>query len=116
MAFAVEKGKIAANKGERHPIIDLHEIEPGLVAPISETIVTDILVEFAGDLSKASAEVLRLAQVDPTKLGQVIYVGGSSMMNLVTETMKSAYPDAQHSFTEVFTAVTDGLAIAAGRS
>ena len=45
----------------------------------------------------------------------MIYVGRSSLLKLVSDTMKAQFPAAEHSFTEVFTAVTDVLAIASGR-
>ena len=35
-------------------------------------------------------------------------------MSLVSQTMRELFPQAAHSFSEVFTAVADGLAIAAG--
>jgi len=46
---------------------------------------------------------------------RVIYVGGSSLMAMVSDAMGEQFPDARHSFANVFTAVTDGLAIAAER-
>ncbi len=42
-------------------------------------------------------------------------MGGTSFLTLVSDTMKAQFLEAEHSFTEVFTAVTDGLAIASGR-
>ena len=36
-------------------------------------------------------------------------------MSIVTETMKAQFPDAQHSFTEAFSAVADGLASPLGK-
>jgi hypothetical chaperone protein len=43
----------------------------------------------------------------------VVYVGGSSLMTMVSQTMKERFPQAAHSFSNVFTAVADGLAITA---
>ena len=60
-------------------------------------------------------ETLRLAGLNPDRVQRVIYVGGSSLMSMVSDTMKTQFHGAQHSFTEVFTAVADGLAIASAR-
>ena len=48
------------------------------------------------------------------RIDEVIYVGGSSLMSMVTDTMEQVFPNARHSFSEVFTAVADGLALSAG--
>ncbi len=116
LAFAVERGKIAANTGEEHPEIALGLIERGLSCPLLPEAVTRILAPYAAQLAKGVAETLHLANVDAAQVDRVIYVGGSSMMSMVSDTMKSAFPDAQHSMSNVFTAVTDGLAIASARA
>ena len=56
-----------------------------------------------------------MAGIDAREVGQVIYVGGSSLMAMVSAAMRAEFPAARHSFSEVFTAVADGLAIAAAR-
>lgn len=111
IAFAVETGKIAANAGTGQ--IDLGEIERALCVEISKSDLTQSLAPFGQDLRACAAETLAHAGVDPARVDRVIYVGGSSLMTLVSETMKDLLPQANHSFSEVFTAVTDGLALAA---
>jgi hypothetical chaperone protein len=115
LAFAVERGKIAANGGADDPQITLNAIERGLVAPLSPDALTASLARHAEMLTEGAAETLRVAGIDAGQVGQVIYVGGSSLMSMVSDTMRVQFPDAHHSFSEVFTAVTDGLAIAANR-
>ena len=78
-------------------------------------VLAEILAPYAQMLRAGAQETLQIAGLDKTRVGRVIYVGGSSLMSMVSDTMKTGFPDAQHSFTEVFTAVTDGLAIASGR-
>jgi hypothetical chaperone protein len=56
---------------------------------------------------------LRIAGLDVARVEKVIYVGGSSLMSMVSQAMKAQFPRAVHSFSEVFTAVADGLAMAA---
>ena len=51
--------------------------------------------------------------LDVARVEKVIYVGGSSLMSMVSQAMKAQFPRAVHSFSEVFTAVADGLAMAA---
>lgn len=54
-----------------------------------------------------------MAGLDAAQVETVIYVGGSSLMAMVSRAMHGMFPTAQHQTREVFTAVADGLAIAA---
>lgn len=115
LAFAVERGKIAANNGAEQARIELNLLEKGLSAPLSADALADSLGQFSHMLRDGAEEVLRLTDLKADAVGQVVYVGGSSLMSMVSDTMKQKFPNAQHVFSEVFTVVTDGLAIAAGR-
>ncbi|MFN4100330.1 MAG: Hsp70 family protein [Pararhodobacter sp.] len=115
LAFAVERGKIAANGGAAQPRILLEQIESGLFAPLPATALAACLGRHAEALAEGARETLRIAGIDGGRVQQVVYVGGSSLMSLVSDTMRVQFPQADHSFGNVFTAVTDGLAIAAGR-
>ncbi|MES2814801.1 MAG: Hsp70 family protein [Pseudomonadota bacterium] len=114
MSFAVERGKIAANGGAERAAILLDQIEPGLAVPLSAEALGASLVQHADALAEGARETLRIAGMDVTRVEKVVYVGGSSLMSMVSQTMKEQFPQAAHSFSEVFTAVADGLAIAAG--
>ncbi|MBU2957868.1 Hsp70 family protein [Paracoccus sp. 1_MG-2023] len=113
LAFAVERGKIAVNTGSDDPNILLDQIERGFAIPLSVDAVADSLSRHAEALSDGADETLRLAGIDRDQVGKVVYVGGSSLMGMVSDTMRRNFPAARHSFAEVFTAVADGLAIAA---
>ncbi|MFN3524943.1 MAG: Hsp70 family protein [Paracoccus sp. (in: a-proteobacteria)] len=115
LAFAVERGKIAANGGEAQPRILLDQIERDLSAPLPTEALTECLARFADALSEGARETVQAAGIDASRVQQVVYVGGSSLMSMVSDSMRSQFPAARHSFSNVFTAVTDGLAIAAGR-
>ncbi len=115
IAFAVEAGKIAANKGTGPARIDLNPIEPDLFAALSPDDLVASLERFGDALKAGARETCTSAGLAPYRVSRVIYVGGSSLMSLVPNAMKALFPSARHSFSEVFTAVTDGLAIAAGR-
>ncbi len=113
MSFAVERGKIAANGGAERAFILLDQIEPGLSVPLSAEALTESLARHADALAEGARETLRIAGLEVSCVEKVVYVGGSSLMSMVSETMKEQFPKAVHSFSEVFTAVADGLAIAA---
>ncbi|WP_316015332.1 Hsp70 family protein [Roseobacter sp. HKCCA0434] len=111
IAFAVERGKIAAN-GNQATGIDLAVIEPGLEAPLDAAGLDATLGGFADDLSAAIAETLAFATVDAAEIGTVVLVGGSSLMGLVEHVARSACPGATLARAQAFTAVVDGLALA----
>jgi len=115
VAFAVEQGKIAASAGGAHPVISLGQIEPGLSVALTVSALAQILADQAQKLRVGAQETVYLADLRPDQIARVIYVGGSSLMPMVQNTMRAQFPDAVHSFTEVFTAVADGLAIASAR-
>lgn len=114
LAFAVERGKIAANSGEATRI-ELGLIEKGLAAPADPQTLREVLMPFAMQLRTGAEATLALADQPPEAVDRIIYVGGSSLMAMVSETMRSRFPQAQHQFSNVFTAVADGLARAASR-
>lgn len=113
MSFAVERGKIAANGGGEVANILLDKIETGLAIPLSAEALAASLAQHADALAKGARETLRMAGLDVASVDRVIYVGGSSLMSMVSQTMQAQFPQAVHAFNDVFTAVADGLAIAA---
>ncbi len=115
LAFAVERGKIAANIGGEQSRIALDRIEQRLYCTLPAEVLAQILASHAQKLRAGAQETVQLAALETASVKRVIYVGGSSLMSMVSETMKTIFPDARHSFTEVFTAVADGLAIASER-
>jgi hypothetical chaperone protein len=110
LAFDVERGKIAANNGDTNAKISLSEIERGLEQPVSGEILTALLSDHAKQLHIAAEDTLAMAKCTPADIDRVIYVGGSSLLSVVSGTMKTVLPEAEHTFAEVFTAVADGLA------
>ncbi|MBO9472754.1 Hsp70 family protein [Shimia sp. R10_1] len=110
LAFDVERGKIAANNGDTDAQISLSEIERGLSQPVDAATLTTILTDHAAQLHKAAEDTLAMANCTTADIDRVIYVGGSSLLTVVSGTMKTVLPNAEHTFAEVFTAVADGLA------
>ena len=116
LAFAVEKGKIAANAGERAVSIDMGYIEPGLAAPINAASLNAALANFRDRLRETIYATLSLAGTRPDQIGSVILVGGSSLMNMVAAEAQATCPMARQHRSEAFTAVVDGLALATGET
>lgn len=113
LAFSVEHGKIEANHPQSAGRIALDEIEKGLFAPVTPDSLEAALMPFRAALHEAASVTLQRAGVPAGAIEDVILVGGSSLMRLVTEEMQALFPGAQLRKAEAFTAVVDGLAIAA---
>lgn len=113
IAFAVEAGKVAASLQKTDPQIGLTLVEPGLQAALPPEALPLILADHAQKLHSAMQGILTETRTAPEDITQVIYVGGSSLLSVVQDTAKALFPDADHKVAEVFTAVADGLAIAA---
>ena len=115
LAFAVEDGKIAANS-DQSGVIGMGLIEPGLEAPIDGASMTAALDRFRDELSGAAAETLKLAGIGAEEVATIVLVGGSSLMNIVRSEMTTLCPNAELAFSEAFTAVVDGLALASAEA
>ncbi len=115
LAFAVEAGKIGANSGAAGTQIQMSFIERGLSAPISKGSMTAALQGQREKLRNALYQTFMEAGVMPTQISTIVLVGGSSLMSLVEEEAKAVCPGAALKRSEAFTAVVDGLAIAAAQ-
>ncbi len=111
LAFAVEDGKIGANS-DQSGVIVMDFIERGLAAPIDDVSMTAALDRFRGELRDAAAETLRRADIASGDVSTIVLVGGSSLMNIVRSEMAALCPGAELAFSDAFTAVVDGLALA----
>ena len=114
MGFAVEAGKIAASSGDAPSGIGLGFVEQGLEAGITTGSMNGALGEFRNQLSGAMYETLMQANVSPVQIDNAVLVGGSSLMRIVSDEVARVCPAATLQQSEAFTAVVDGLAIAAG--
>ena len=112
IAFAVERGKIAANKGVGARIV-LDPVEAGLSVPLEAEAVQSALSPYRAELRVATLETLERAGMGPEAVAKVVFVGGSSLMGMVAEVMREVFPAAALEYSDAFTAVVDGLAIAA---
>ncbi len=112
LAFAVEKGKIAANTGSAEARINMAMIEPGLGAPLSPADMAMALAQHEATLADAIGETLSRAGIAADEVQTVVLVGGSSLMGLVEGTAQRLCPKATLERGEAFTAIVDGLALA----
>ncbi|KJZ21118.1 Hsp70 family protein [Loktanella sp. S4079] len=116
IAFAVEAGKIHINKPDVNEAgIDLRVIERELWARFNKAQLGAILTDHAYEISTCATDTLRMADVSPDQIGKIVFVGGSSLLHVVENAMTTIFPHAALERAEAFTAVADGLAIAASR-
>ena len=115
LAFAVERGKIAANTGRNDGRIDMGFIEPRLMETVTQETLDAVLADNRALLRRAAIETLEIAGVERDKIGRVILVGGSSLMRFVSDEIRTLCPDAEILYSDAFTAVVDGLALATQR-
>ncbi|MCB2114960.1 MAG: Hsp70 family protein [Rhodobacteraceae bacterium] len=115
VAFAVEAAKIAANDGAAAGI-DLSLVERGLNPTLIADDLTRGLAFAAHRIGGAITETLTVAGLRPADVGRVIFVGGSSLLSVVEESVARLLPDAARERSDVFTAVVRGLGIASGEA
>lgn len=113
LALAVETGKIAANSQDTAAHIDLGVIEPDLQVDLTSRDLNHILAANRTDIGLAASQTLHDAGLGSADIGRIILVGGASLMGFVTQEMRALCPDAALHRSDAFTAVIDGLAIAA---
>jgi hypothetical chaperone protein len=112
IAFAVEAAKISSNGGGQGEI-DLNMIEPGLVPELPGADLMTVLRPYADRIGATAREVLAMADIGAGDVSRVIFVGGSSLIGVIDRLMRREFPGAVFEHSEVFTAVVNGLAIAA---
>jgi hypothetical chaperone protein len=112
IAFAVEAGKIAANESPQG-LIDLKIISKGLHVPLTALQLGQTLRDLTDQITDAARTALGDHSLND--VGTIVFVGGSSLMQNITQAMTQLFPQATQKRAAAFTAVSDGLAIAASR-
>ena len=113
VAFAVERGKIAANSESGQGMIDLREVEANLSVPVTAAELNAILAGAATQIREAATATLEAAGTQPREVERIVFVGGSSLLGVVSNTMQDMLPEAEAVYGAAFTGIVDGLAIAA---
>lgn len=117
LAFAVERGKIQVNSADRDSArIDMRMIEKHLSAEVGKAELAQSLVQLVEKISDCALETVAMAGCAPAQIDKVIFVGGSSLIVAVQQAMATAFPNAAPAYSEAFTAVVDGLALASAQS
>lgn len=113
LAFLAEKAKITANNMQQGAAkIELDLIADGLYVGISNDDLARIMASTCQTIEQSVHKTLSNAGCKPTQVSEVIYVGGSSQMQMVQAVLRGIFPHAKFRLSSVFTAVVDGLAIA----
>lgn len=116
IAFAVEAGKIQINKPDVMDAgIDLRVVSPQLWARFTKPAMAAVLADHAAQVRTCAAETIAMADITPDRIAKIVFVGGSSLLHVVEDIMVTMFPDAALERAEAFTAVANGLAIAASR-
>lgn len=115
VAFAVEAAKIAANDGAHAvPEIDLSMVETGLRLPLYPVAMAATLAQMAERIGEAAEVTLAQAGVERDAVNRLIFVGGSSLMQVIEGELRDRLPRAELHRGAAMTAIVEGLALAAG--
>jgi hypothetical chaperone protein len=90
-------------------------VERGLGVPLPPDRLAADLAGFAQAAAEGARACLAKAGVGPEAVTHVVHVGGSSLLRPVRAAMAALCPRAAPVETAAFTAVAEGLALAAGR-
>ncbi len=112
VAFAVEAGKIAANETGQGQI-DLTVVTRGLTVPVSGARMTETLAGLADRIGAAAQEVLSRSGLAPEAVTHLIFVGGSSLMQVIEAALTRRLPNSAVHRGSAMTAIVDGLALGA---
>ncbi len=113
LAFAVEAGKIMANTpGEEKPAIRVGMLKPKAVIPLPAEMMTEKLSALADQIGEAAEATLAQANVAADAVTHIIFVGGSSLMQVVENALTTRLPQANVHRGAALTAIVDGLALA----
>lgn len=114
IAFAVEHGKIQTNTSGQSQI-DLQFIEKELQAALNRDQLNASLRQHADKIAAAAMATLADTNISADQVDKVIFVGGSSLMQNIEHAISPLFPKAELKYSNAFTAIVDGLAIASGR-
>ena len=114
LSMLAESAKIAVNQTTVHPAcIDLGLIETGKEISISHAELDQMMAKYRDRILGGVQHTLAKSGCDGSQITDVIFVGGSSLMAFIITAMQESFPTAKFHTSAVFTAVVDGLAIAA---
>ena len=118
LAFAVEAGKIRANgagvDGDAEPVIDVSMLKPRAALPLPRDWMRKRLSKLAAQMGDAAETTLQNAGIAPEAVDRLIFVGGSSLMEVVEAALRARFPRAEVHRGAALTAIVEGLALSSG--
>jgi hypothetical chaperone protein len=112
LAFAVEAGKIMANDPEVvDPMIALDMLKRGARVPLPVSVMVEELSVFAEQIGEAALTLLAETGIAAEAVDKLIFVGGSSLMQVVQDALHQRFPAAESHHGAALTAIVDGLAL-----
>lgn len=112
IAFAVEAGKIDANTNGAGEV-DLRVVERKLAVPLEGDTVAELLSPLTKDMAAAALATIEQAGVAPEDVTHLVFVGGSSLMQVTRSALSAVFPQAAVHHGSALTAIVDGLSLAA---
>ncbi|MGE4610562.1 MAG: Hsp70 family protein [Paracoccaceae bacterium] len=114
LSMLAESAKIAANRSLAAPsIVDLGLIEKDASIAISHAALNQMMTPHSTKIVDGINKTLSMSRCCADDITDVVFVGGSSLMEFVNNASTEAFPNATFHTSAVFTAVVDGLALAA---
>lgn len=111
IAFAVEAAKIAANAGAG--VIDLSVAERGLTRRLSRDALDQAVAPFSTAIAETALATVAAGGAGPGDVARVVMVGGSGLVGRVRDDIAAAFPGARLVQAGAFSAVAEGLGLAA---
>ncbi|MEO1777135.1 MAG: Hsp70 family protein, partial [Pseudomonadota bacterium] len=92
--------------------IDLGVVERGLALPLYPVAMAASLAEMAERIGQAAEQTLAAGGVEAEAVTKVIFVGGTSLMQVVQAALTRGMPQAEVHRGAALTAIAQGLAMA----
>ncbi len=112
IAFAVEAGKIDANMSGTGEV-DLRVVERKLTVPLKAEVISELLSPLTQEMAAAALSTIEQAGVVPQDVTHLVFVGGSSLMQVTRSALSAVFPQAAVHHGSALTAIVDGLGLAA---
>lgn len=115
LAMLTETTKIALNSTSASThLVDLSLFETGLKTTISVQDFDAVIMQSSDIIQRELEETLSMSGCIADEVTQIIEVGGGGKMKLIRQSLEKLFPEARILSGATFTAVVDGLALAAG--
>ncbi|MGB7319587.1 MAG: Hsp70 family protein [Planktotalea sp.] len=115
LAFAVEAAKIELNTKPLASVdMRLDALEQRFEAPLYALALAHTLQPSAEQIAQMALHCVQNAGLAPEQVTHLVFVGGSSLMDVVQNAVTGAFPKAQTHHGAALTGIIQGLALASG--